>query len=83
MVRIRNKHYSIDTIIWISGDVKNRTPLKTGKYQITCTVNETSIELIDVLISGDQITFVDLLFEPDKKLNFLQSKKRKKLFDNY
>ena len=83
LVQIINKHYSLDSTVWVYKGVKNRISLRPGEYHIICTTSGKTIELFDVQISADRITFLDLLFEPDKKLNFVQKQKRRKRFYNY
>ncbi len=82
-VQIINKHYSLDSTVWVYKGVKNRISLRPGEYYIICTTSGKTIELFDVQISADRITFLDLLVEPDKKLSFVQKQKRRKRFYNY
>ena len=83
LIQIINKKYSLDSTIWLNLGVKNRIPLKPGEYHIICTISGKSIELFDVPIRADKITFLDLLFEPDKKLSFIEKIKRRKRYYNY
>lgn len=83
LVHIINKPYSMDSTVWVYKGVKNRISLRPGEYHIICTTSGKTIELFDVQISADRITFLDLLFEPDKKLSFVQKQKRRKRFYNY
>ncbi|MFY7861794.1 MAG: hypothetical protein ACOVP5_06155 [Chitinophagales bacterium] len=83
LVRIISKAHSMDTSLWIYAGAKNRIALHPGKYQLTCSAAGRKIELEDVLVTGDRITFVDLLFEPEKKLNYKERKKRRKRYYNY
>lgn len=83
IVRIVNIGLAIDTTICFSKTNNYRINLRTGKYNLTCIAGENSIELQDVVISGDRITLVELLFEPKAKLNFVERRKRKKLYYNF
>jgi len=83
IVRIVHIGFKIDTTICFSKTNNFRINLKTGKYNLTCKAGENSIELPDVIISGDRLTFVELLFEPKVKLNFVERRKRKKLYYNF
>lgn len=83
LVQILNKHYSLDSTIWVYKGVKNRISLRPGEYHIICTTSGKTIELFNVPINADRITFLDLLFEPDKKISFVQKQKRRKRFYNY
>lgn len=83
LVQVINKHYSLDSTIWVYSGVDSRISLKPGDYKIICTASDKTIELVDVPINSDTITFLDLLFEPEKKLSFIQKKKRRKRFYNY
>jgi hypothetical protein len=83
IVRIVNIGLAIDTTICFSKTNNYRINLGTGKYNLTCIAGENSIELQDVIISGDRITLVELLFEPKAKLNFVERRKRKNLYYNF
>lgn len=83
LVQILNKHYSLDSTVWVYKGVKNRISLRPGEYHIICTTSGKTIELFNVPINADRITFLDLLFEPDKKISFVQKQKRRKRFYNY
>lgn len=83
LVQIVNKKFSMDTTVWVYKRVKNKISLRTGEYQIICTLTGRTIELFDVPIYADRITFLNLLIEPDKKLSFIEKNKRQKRFYNY
>jgi len=83
LVKIINKKYSLDSTIWVYKGVKNRISLRPGEYHIICTLSGKTIDLFDVPINADRITFLDLLIEPDKKLSFIEKKKRRKRYYNY
>lgn len=78
-VRIVNKRYSVDTTITFTSANNFKCLLRSGKYKLICSTNrEKDIVVEGVLISGDKITFIDLLIEPEADLNFFQKRKRKK-----
>lgn len=83
LVQIINKKYSLDSTIWVYKGVKNRISLRPGEYHIICTLSDKTIDLFNVPINADRITFLDLLIEPDKKLSFIEKKKRRKRYYNY
>lgn len=82
-VRIVHAEYAIDTTICFSATNNFKVLLKTGTYKLTCKAGDHTIEFQNVLISGDRLTFVDLLFEPKKPLNYFARRARKKEFYNY
>lgn len=79
-VRIVNIGLAIDTTVYFSTTNNFRIHLKAGKYNLTCISGENSIDLQEVIISSDRITFVNLLFEPKNKLSFFDRRERKKKF---
>lgn len=83
-VRIVNDVYSMDTTVLFTSEMNSRIALKPGNYTLTCSNDRgTTVHIENVQISSDQITFVDLLFEPQNKMGFLQKRKRRKLYANY
>lgn len=82
-VHLTNENHSMDTSFWMHAGPKNRLQLHPGTYQITCTAAGRTIELENVIIKGDRITFIDLLIEPEKKLKFSEKRKRRKRYYNF
>lgn len=82
-VQIINPKYGIDTSICFSEKNRFRIFLKPGNYRLICSLNSSVINLENVIISSDNITFVELLFEPNKELSFFEKRRRKKLYSNF
>lgn len=83
LVRIIHDYYKLDTTIWFTSVNNFKALLEPSNYKLICSVGNREIEFQNVRIFDAKITFIDLLFEPEKKLNFFDRRKRKKLFYNY
>lgn len=80
-VKITNSQYSIDTTVTFIHSQNTKIILKDGKYNLALSYrNEEQIELTDVIISGDRISFVEVLIEPRKELSKRDIRNRKKKY---
>ena len=78
-VKIVNQTTREEKTVVFTSDMKERPLLKTGKYELVCSVkNEREWVVKDITVSADMITFVELLYEPEQKLTRSQKRKRKK-----
>ncbi len=84
LVNITNNQSKVDTSILNSiNNSESFITMKSGKYNINFTIENEFFTLENILISGDRISFVDILIEPKSKLSFIEKRKRKKLYTNY
>jgi hypothetical protein len=80
-VRIINSQYSLDTIVTFINSQNTKINLKRGNYNLVLSYrNEEEIELTDILISADLISFVEVLIEPKMALSRREIRKRKKKY---
>jgi len=80
-VKTTNSQYSIDTTVTFIHSQNTKIILKDGKYNLALSYrNEEQIELTDVIISGDRISFVEVLIEPRKELSKRDIRNRKKKY---
>lgn len=79
-VQITSTDYSFNA--FLTKDISfNLVP---DTYNIEVQSEQGSIvQLQKVVVSSDQITFVDILFEPEMERSWWQRRKRRKLYSNF
>ncbi len=82
-VRLMNRNIPIDTVNCFTTSIDSRIPLKPGNYDLVLESENRKIYLYNFLVYSDQITFINLLIEPTKKMNLVEQLKRKRSYHNY